>query len=215
MGETELEVCASAMEAHFDLDASETSAWNDISGTSPRSFRVVDNEVADAATLRRCFWFEFEKSWGDYYDRARLSAAVREKIERHALGTVALDVPVLLAFFLLLGTHMGLPQRVPELDRLNRSRNREGKAPLLDHTEVLAPLLPEYRATNVDLPPSGRRGPRLHHVRGHLVRRRNQLFWRVPHLRGSARSGVVQTRTVTWTFDRPDHLSRQSGNVEH
>jgi hypothetical protein len=33
------------------------------------------------------------------------------------------------------------------------------------------------------------------------VRRGSQLFWRVPHLRGSARSGVVRTRTVIWTFD--------------
>jgi hypothetical protein len=38
-------------------------------------------------------------------------------------------------------------------------------------------------------------------VRGHLVRRGSQLFWRVPHLRGSARQGSVRTRTVTWTFE--------------
>jgi hypothetical protein len=40
-------------------------------------------------------------------------------------------------------------------------------------------------------------------VRGHLVRRGNQLFWRIPHLRGSARSGIIRARTVTWTFDDP------------
>jgi hypothetical protein len=34
------------------------------------------------------------------------------------------------------------------------------------------------------------------------VRRGTQIFWRVPHLRGSARSGVVRTRTVTWTFEK-------------
>jgi hypothetical protein len=37
-------------------------------------------------------------------------------------------------------------------------------------------------------------------VRGHLVRRGAELFWRVPHLRGNARFGAVRTRTVTWTF---------------
>jgi hypothetical protein len=35
------------------------------------------------------------------------------------------------------------------------------------------------------------------------VRRGSQLFWRVPHLRGSWRAGVVRTRTVTWTMDGP------------
>jgi hypothetical protein len=46
-----------------------------------------------------------------------------------------------------------------------------------------------------------RRSPRLHHVRGHLMRHGSELIWRVPHLRGHARSGRVQTRTVVWTFD--------------
>jgi hypothetical protein len=36
----------------------------------------------------------------------------------------------------------------------------------------------------------------LHHVRGHIVRRGNKVFWRSPHLRGDARLGVVRSRTV-------------------
>jgi hypothetical protein len=40
-------------------------------------------------------------------------------------------------------------------------------------------------------------------VRGHLVRRGSELFWRVPHLRGNVRAGIVRSRTVTWTIDRP------------
>jgi hypothetical protein len=110
---------------------------------------------------------------------------------------------VMLTFFLLLATRPGLPRRPLMLERLNRARSKSGKAPLLAHLEVFAPLIPEY-------PPSGGTGPgierrprRLHHVRGHLVRRGSQLFWRVPHLRGSCRAGVVRTRTVAWTMDGP------------
>ena len=201
-GETELDLGASAMQAHFDLDATEEADRNRDAALGQRSFRVVDNEIADAATLSRCFRFEFERTWEDYYDGAGLSAGLRDKIDQYSLGTIALDIPLLLAFFLLLSARTGLPQRLARLERLNRARNRDGKSPLLDHIEVLAPLLPECRWANGDSLPSGRRSPRLHHVRGHLVRRRNQLFWRVPHLRGSARSGAVQKRTVTWTFDR-------------
>jgi hypothetical protein len=44
--------------------------------------------------------------------------------------------------------------------------------------------------------------PRLHHVHSHIVRRRNELFWRMPHLRGNAGTGVLKSRTVTWAFDQ-------------
>jgi hypothetical protein len=54
-----------------------------------------------------------------------------------------------------------------------------------------------------------RRASRLHLVRGHLVRRGSQIFWRVPHLRGSARSGEIHTRTVTWVID-PSEKKQQS-----
>jgi hypothetical protein len=37
-------------------------------------------------------------------------------------------------------------------------------------------------------------------VRGHIVRRGAAVFWRCPHLRGSARLGQVRSRTVMLTF---------------
>jgi hypothetical protein len=103
---------------------------------------------------------------------------------------------------LLLATRSGLPQRAQSFEQLNRRRLRRGKAALLDHIEVHAPLLPEYRDGPRGEPHTARTSPRLHHVRGHLVRRGSQIFWRVPHLMGSARQGAVHSRTVTWTFDR-------------
>jgi hypothetical protein len=130
-----------------------------------------------------------------------MSTAERDALSRHALGTSAIIMPVILAFLLLLGTRAGLPRRTETFERLNRAREKAGKSPLLEHVEVSCPLMARSHGAEVRHGMVTRRGPRLHHVRGHLVRRGNELFWRVPHLRGSARTGTVRARTVTWTVD--------------
>jgi hypothetical protein len=196
----EAEVLASSMEAYFDLDTAKGEEPECPEDSDRRGGALFDATQGDDDMLARCFRFRYERSWAEYYDSTPLAPVQTEAAWRHALGTIAMDVPLLVTFFLLLSTRTGLPQRVTDLDRVNRARRRRGKPPFLDHIEVRAPLLPEY------LPISSqgrgaRRSPRLHHVRGHLVRRANQLFWRVPHLRGSARAGAIASRTVVWTFD--------------
>jgi hypothetical protein len=203
VGDNDADVLASSVEAYFDLDAAE--------GMEPAApddmhppLRSIPNGIKRAPEiLRRYFRYRYERSWAQYYERARLPTPSEAALAHHALGTIAIDVPMMLAFFLLLSTRDGLPRRIQTLDKLNRARARTGKMPLLDHIEVCAPMLHEPDASGGEDSLVGRRAPRLHHVRGHLVRRGSQLFWRVPHLRGSARSGVVRTRTVTWTIDRP------------
>ena len=198
------------MEARFDLDSPREGGDTACTVQAHRTYRVVDNEVADAATLKNCFWFSFESSWASYYESARMPAENFQHIAEIALGTIALDIPLLLSFCLLLGTRASLPQRTSDLVRLNGCRVRDHKAPLLEHIEVDAPLLPDCRESSHDGGISTRRGPRLHHVRGHLVRRQNRLFWRIPHLRGSARAGKLKVRTVTWTLDRSSAGHHQS-----
>ena len=91
--------------------------------------------------------------------------------------------------------------------RLNRSRARKLKPPLLDHIEVSCPLVPVTQAsegTNT-LSAGPRRGPRLHYVRGHLVRRENEIFWRMAHVRGRASLGRIASRTVTLSFEPKRH----------
>lgn len=199
-GEEETDVLASSMEAYFDLDADEG-----VEPTAPDlidkgKIVVTDKHLGGVDLLRRCFRFRFERTWASYYAASQISPAQFESIKRHALGTIAIAIPVLLAFLLLMTTRPGLPRRPVPLERLNQSRERSGKAPLLEHVEVSVPLssdcrLGSDRATTDLL----RRSPRLHHVRGHLVRRGSELHWRVPHLRGNARLGSVKSRTVTWT----------------
>jgi hypothetical protein len=203
VGEGEAELLASSMEAYFDLDAG-----TDLGPAAPDDedravFRVSDAASGDADILRQHFRFRFERSWHDYYKRASLSATTERLVARHALGTIAPDIPMLLAFFLLLSTRTGLPRRPSSLERLNKSRARAGKRPLLEHIEVTSPLRSESFSPAGDFEHAWRRAPRLHHVRGHLMRRGSELYWRVPHLRGHARVGSVQSRTVTWTIDRP------------
>jgi len=208
-GDSELDVLASSMEAYFDFDTEvgEDPAAPD--GLSGSAIGVFDRAAGNADILRRCFRFRYERSWQSYYEEAQLSTCQADSITRHALGTIAIDIPVILAFLLLLATRPGLPRRALMLERLNQARTKSGKTPLLDHIEVSSPLLPEYRSCGGEGAASyPRRGPRLHHVRGHLVRRGSVLFWRVPHLRGNARSGIVRTRTVTWTLDSPQSAGR-------
>jgi hypothetical protein len=207
-GESELNVLSSCMEAYFDFD---TPAGEEpgVFGRQQRySICVSDSAIGDADILRRCFRFGFERSWQEYYERAQLTSVQATALTHHALGTIAIDIPVLLAFFLLLATRPGLPRRPLMLERLNRARARSGKAALLEQIEVFAPLLPEYKSECDGGSRASRRLRRLHHVRGHLVRRGSKIFWRVPHLRGSARAGSVRTRTVTWQFD-PSFSSTQ------
>jgi hypothetical protein len=203
-GETDFDLLASSLEAYFDLDIEEGEDPAPPDAEVRPALCVSDSVNRGTDVLRRCFRFRYERTWAEYYRHAMLNAEREKAIARHALGTIAADIPMLLAFFLLLSTRTGLPRRMPALDQLNRSRIRAGKAPLLDHIEVLSPVLLESPpASRGEAAMTVRRGPRLHHVRGHLVRRGSQLFWRVPHLRGNARSGVIRARTVTWTIDRP------------
>jgi hypothetical protein len=201
-GEMEGDVLASCIEAYFDLDTPEGEEPEPPAGWSVSTERLFDPVHGSADMLSRCFRFRYEPTWRQYYAEAGLDPEQRAALWRHALGTIALDIPVLCAFFLLLCTRAGLPQSPQSFERLNRSRVKAGKAPLLAHVDVRAPLLPDCRGheSEDEGAAGGRRGPRLHHVRGHLVRRGAELFWRVPHLRGNARFGAVRTRTVTWTF---------------
>jgi hypothetical protein len=93
---------------------------------------------------------------------------------------------------------------------LARVRARVGKPALLDQMEVHSPIMPEYQFEHAQASAGFRRRSRLHHVRGHLVRRGAKLFWRVPHLRGSAAAGFIRARTVTWEFE-PTHAASPVG----
>ncbi len=118
------------------------------------------------------------------------------QVIQRSLAAVVFDIPVLLALFLLMSIRADLVWMPVSSARLNAKRTRLGKHPLLEHIEVSSPLFASaqpYRGEGGGAP---RRVPRFHHVRGHIVRRRNTIYWRGPHWRGHVRLGSVRTRTV-------------------
>jgi hypothetical protein len=191
------DVLASSMEAYFDFDTSVGEEPLPVDDEYRATVSVSDGKSGDL--LRQCIRFRYERSWDEYYRQARCPPATKQAIARHALSTIAVDIPVLLAFLLLLGIPSGVSHRPQSLARLNGSRVKAGKTPLLDHVEVHSPVPSPFHFIGAGGDGMGRRARRLHHVRGHLVRRGNKIFWRIPHLRGSSRAGSIRTRTVTWT----------------
>jgi len=211
--EAATDVLASSMEAYFDFD---TPAGEEPQPTDDEYRSTVTVSDAESGNLlRKCVRFRYEHSWDRYYQRARCSIAAKQAIARHALSTIAVDIPVLLAFLLLLGMRSGVSHRAQSFERLNRSRARVGKMPLLDHVEVHSPILPPYRSVTAGAGCGGmgRHTRRLHHVRGHLVRRGSKIFWRIPHLRGNLRAGSIRTRTVTWTVNESSSCNAQAADI--
>jgi hypothetical protein len=145
--------------------------------------------------------FRLDPAWVSYYRAANLTESQQFQVLREVLGTMAFDMPMILALFLLFAAKDGLQRRAADLARLNRARCCSGKRALLEHIEVRAPIAAsDRRPVPLAANANRRRGPRLHHVRGHIVRRGTSVFWRLPHLRGSARLGVVRSRTVQLSF---------------
>ena len=147
--------------------------------------------------------FSFDSEWSRYYQKRCTTAQMRQEVWDANLAACAFDPPMLFAFFLMLCARDALPQRIIPVDRLNRARRRSGKPPLLEHVEVAAPLFaarPEQASTSSNGVEIERRSPRLHHVCGHIVRRGTTVFWRCPHIRGSARLGQIRSRTVRLSY---------------
>jgi hypothetical protein len=144
--------------------------------------------------------FRFDPAWSDHYRSSNLSGDQQSAILCTALGSTAFVIPTLFALFLLLAAKGGAQQRAANLDQLNRIRRYSGKAELLEHVEVSTSLGTQRVGNPTGIDANTRAGRRLHHVRGHLARRGYSIVWRSPHLRGNARLGVVQSRTVKLTF---------------
>jgi hypothetical protein len=200
-----LDVLASSMEAYFDFDTPVDEDPRPMDDEHRPTVSVSDGKNGDL--LHQCLRFRYERTWDVYYRQARCSLASTQ-----ALGTIAIDIPVLLAFLMLLGIRSGVSLHPTDYTRLNRSRAKAGRPVLLDHVEVRSPLPAPNHFAGASSANTAGRARRLHHVRGHLVRRGNTIFWRIPHLRGNSRVGSIRTRTVTWTVKDPGSLNEHARN---
>jgi len=188
----------------FNLDRQpEAHRSRNFGGWRGDAFLKMEEEPAIDELLAH-LRFHFDDEWAGYYGDRCHTEKIRAAVLRSNLGCVAFDGPMLMAFFLLLSARNLLPHQTVRHEKLNRVRQRAGKPALLEHVEICAPLDTPNPSRSVSDSESSRLSPRLHHVRGHIVRRGATVFWRSPHLRGSARLGRVRTRTVALSFARPN-----------
>jgi hypothetical protein len=195
------QVYSAALLTDFDLDRVIRPALDIDAVFSGAAFGVVMPVEPALDELLSHVCFRLDPAWASYYSAAGLNKDQQMLVLREVLGTMAFDMPMILALFLLFAAKDGLQRRATDLERLNHARLRSGKHALLEHIEVRAPVAVGYQCPASPVANANRRrGPRLHHVRGHIARRGDKVFWRLPHLRGNARLGVVRSRTVQLTF---------------
>jgi hypothetical protein len=195
------QVYSAALLTNFDLNRVMRPALNIDAVFSGAAFGVVMPGEAALDELLSHVCFRLDPAWANYYRAADLTERRQLLVLREVLGSMAFDMPMILALFLLFAAKDGLQRRAADLERLNHARRRSGKRELLEHIEVRAPIAVDYQCpASFAANANRRRGPRLHHVRGHIARRGDKVFWRLPHLRGSARLGVVRSRTVQLSF---------------
>jgi hypothetical protein len=161
----------------FDLDGipAERGAY--------ASLHPVGSGPAGADNLLPHLAAGLDRGWHRYFAATSLGPdRIGEAVE-HVLQPVIRDTLLFFAFLRLLHSQIGLKRQEIDRSRLNAARLRTGKAPLLDHVE-LSIAIGEAPAAAVSGEGGARSPARLHLVRGHLVRRRDAIFWRSPHLRG-------------------------------
>jgi hypothetical protein len=136
-----------------------------------------------------------EPCWLDYYRRESSGPGGLAKTLAQVSETLWVDPGILSAFSILLALKSDVRLTKPDLTKLNAARRKRGKPDLMDYVEVSASIFrpePSWRLGDH----GGRSRARLHHVRGHFVRRKNNIFWRSAHMRGDAHLGAAPRKTV-------------------
>jgi hypothetical protein len=182
----------SPMRIDFDLDDPDFHRGCDADMLAMHNKSLSDPDIEPLRRIR----YVVDSKWRSYYLTMTSSAELRGYL-REAASAVAGDFTFLLGFSLLLAGRGAVRENVADLSRLNRSRERRGCPALLDHIELRAALFPAASDGSAAHYHAGKSAPRLHHVRGHLVRRGDAIFWRSAHLRGSADLGEIRSRTTT------------------
>ena len=163
-----------------------------------RSFRLAHGEYEHLSTLLNHAVVHLDRHWAASPTVG--SAGDGGNPQQLFAEAVWFDLPLLAAFAALLNSPDIVATRKSELQRLNRARVRRSRPPLLDHVEVRLVLGEESRYST-EASSHHRMPPRLHFVRGHLVRRSGKTFWRASHLRGDTSAAVLR-KTVRVTAAR-------------
>jgi hypothetical protein len=196
------ELTLSPLETHFDLTGDFGAAEDFPAVLAGGLAGLRDSQDQGVTALLDCVRFKFDERWAEYYRAAATTADKQRTVVYDSLAAIGHDAPLLLAFFLLLNARDATSPLGVSRNMINRKRLAQARAPLLDHIEISSTLNLLRATGNPDSVAAIRRPSRLHHVRGHIVRRANRIFWRTPHLRGRASAGVIRSRTVCLSYDR-------------
>ncbi|WP_447929953.1 hypothetical protein [Sphingopyxis fribergensis] len=186
------ETVSSQIYIEFDLDNSLTMEADTI--------RARHIESPEFQPLLDCMIFRIDPAWIAYF--ATLDANQRRQAMQQCAAMTWFDLAFIFAFAMLLASKGNVDSQASDLSRLNRARAKRGKPPLLDHVE--ARLCLDDRPASVPDKGGVRNAPRLHQVRGHMVRRANLTFWRTTHLRGDPGTILLQ-RNIRVTRHSPRH----------
>ncbi len=189
------EVMFSPIETLLDLDGAPALQKTALL-LAGQTVRVCEPGCPELDAILQCAGFRLDEPWLRYYRATVLDRATQDEVVRELLSAVAFDVAMLTALFLLMALRVDLGNRMVDTSRLNMKRSRIGKPALLEHIEVCASVFAGAGSRCGTPADSTRRGPRFHHVRGHIVRRHDTVYWRAPHWRGHIRMGHIRTRTV-------------------
>ncbi|MBJ7438385.1 MAG: hypothetical protein JHD35_05090 [Sphingopyxis sp.] len=174
------ETVSSQIIIEFDLDNRPT--------TEPGTIRARHIEFPEFQPLLDCMTFRVDPAWSAYF--AALAANQREQVMQQCAAITWFDLAFVFAFATVLASKDHIDSQPSDLSRLNRARMKRGKLPLLDHVETRLYL--DNRVASLPGENGVRSAPRLHQVRGHLVRRANLTFWRTTHLRGDPATILIQ-----------------------
>ncbi|MBA3070101.1 MAG: hypothetical protein FP825_16655 [Hyphomonas sp.] len=168
----------------FDLDAAQSPQ----AGWALKAPNDSLQGLFDTVSVR------LDPEWDAYY-RTRSSSPVHlRNLLAEAIGPAAFDFPFMLAFVLLI---MAQVREIPrtDLSALNRRRIQSGRPELLEHVALTHTMFAPATECSPGASIFDRAGPRLHLVRGHLVRRGDKVFWRTSHFRGRV-SGPPLQKTI-------------------
>lgn len=171
----------------FDLDNKIVSKQNYV------KLYLADGDSRQKALFEH-LGMEIQPEWLNYYRSSIGGNAHWSKIHNELAEVVRSDAPFVLAFCLLLSMRTELTFKATEFVRLNEQRRKRQKPTLLDHVEIGTTIHRALSSANADVTAGGRASSRLHHVRGHFVRRGNAVFWRSSHLRGDAQLGIAPVK---------------------
>ena len=191
--DTEFSANLSPFVIEFDFD-DPSFAQAALGPALTRSVRLGDTDILH--DLYACARYKMREPWRNYYETYSNNPGAFEAAIHLSIASVAIDLPFIAAFVIVLSARGALHYEPSRLAKLNAARARKGKQPLLDHVNVSLELDPDAASLNGGVSGADRGSPRLHHVCGHLVRRGDSLHWRRAHLRGNPATGLINTRTV-------------------